>query len=88
MFLFHSVHPKKNSVSALILTLLFSALAGSLLIVNLAMADPFPWPQSDLPQVSIAFHSVAYAEGSVSLTFTASIVSNFDNGLYSLDATQ
>jgi hypothetical protein len=39
MFLFHGVHPKKISVSALILTLLFSALAGSLL-VDVADADP------------------------------------------------
>jgi hypothetical protein len=85
MFLFHGVHPKKISAPALILTLLFTALAGSLLIVNLGMADPFPFPPPDLPEVSIAIHSVAYDEGSVSLTFTANIVSNFDNGLYSLD---
>jgi hypothetical protein len=85
MTLFHGVHPEKISVSALILTLFFSALAGSLLIVNLVMADPFPFPPPDLPEVSIAIRSVAYAEGSVSLTFTANIVSNFDNGLYSLD---
>jgi hypothetical protein len=39
MFLFHGVHPKKISVSALVLTLLFSALAGSLL-ANLAKANP------------------------------------------------
>ena len=85
MFLFHGVRPKKITVPALILTLLFSALAGSLLIVNLGMADPFPFPPPDLPEVSIAVQSVAYDEGSVSLTFTANIVSNFDNGLYSLD---
>jgi hypothetical protein len=39
MFLFHGVHPKKISAPALILTLLFTALAGSLL-ANSAAANP------------------------------------------------
>jgi hypothetical protein len=39
MTLFHGVHPKKITVPALVLTLLFSALAGSLLI-SLAAANP------------------------------------------------
>ena len=39
MFLFHGVHPKKITAPALILTLLFTALAGSLL-ANLVAANP------------------------------------------------
>jgi hypothetical protein len=39
MSLFHGVHPKKISAPALVLTLLFAALAGSFFI-NLATADP------------------------------------------------
>ena len=49
MYLSHGVHPMKISVPALILTLLFSALAGSLL--NLAAANPGiqqTWP-SNIP---------------------------------------
>ena len=75
---------KRVFAVSLIVVLLASAFVGTASL-SLVMADPFPWPPPDLPQVSIAIHSVAYAEGSVSLTFTASIVSNFDNGLYSLD---
>ena len=43
MFLFHGVHPKKISAPALILTLLFTALAGSLL-ANLVAANPIGLP--------------------------------------------
>jgi hypothetical protein len=50
MYLSHGVHPMKISVPALILTLLFSALAGSLL--NLAAANPGiqqTWPSNSPP---------------------------------------
>jgi hypothetical protein len=50
MFLFHGVRPKKITVPALILTLLFAALAGSLLI-NQAAANPVGlyYPRSPPP---------------------------------------
>ena len=48
MFLFHGVHPMKISVPALILTLLFTALAGNLLaknaVANFAPTNPPPSP--------------------------------------------
>jgi hypothetical protein len=56
MFLFHSVHPKKNSVSALILTLLFSALAGSL-FVDLARANAYAFLYSPPSSPSITITS-------------------------------
>jgi hypothetical protein len=55
MFLFHGVHPKRISVPALILTLLFAALAGSLL-TNQAAANPMTqrtWPYNHPPSPTV-----------------------------------
>jgi hypothetical protein len=70
MYLFHGVHPKKISVPALVLTLLFSALAGSLLIVNLAAADPmYTIPPPDIT-VSSPVSERTYNVSAIPLSFT------------------
>ena len=56
MFLFHGVHPKKISVPTLILALLFSALAGSLL-VDLARANGYAFLYSPPSAPSITLTS-------------------------------
>ena len=57
MFLFHGVHPKKNSAPALILTLLISALIATLLIGN-ATANPIMPPVSNpLEKITIKVQS-------------------------------
>jgi lipopolysaccharide export LptBFGC system permease protein LptF len=45
MTLFHGVHPKKITVPALVLTLFFSALAGSLLANS-------KWAETEVSQLS------------------------------------
>ena len=74
MFLFHGVHPMKISVPALIMTLLFSALDGSLL-VNLAAANPLFLPVNvnmRLPQ-----KNRTYTENAVPIAFTYTSSSGF-----------
>ena len=79
MFLFYGVHPKKNSVSALILTLLFTALAGSLL-VDAAKAPTNTWldlgwveplPTTVPPGVSILSlqNGTQYASSTIKITY-------------------
>jgi hypothetical protein len=78
MFLFHGVHPIKISVPALVLTLLFSALAGSLL-VDVAKADPIidmgivpPKPSTTPPEIAISNpqNSTTQKTSSVLVAFT------------------
>ena len=56
MYLSHGVHPKKITAPALILTLLFTALAGSLL-VNMTAANfgmlYYPWSPPPIPIVEV-----------------------------------
>jgi hypothetical protein len=70
MYLSHGVHPKKISVPALMLTLLFSALAGSLLTVNLAAADPmYEIPPPNI-RVASPVNDKTYNVSAIPLTFT------------------
>jgi hypothetical protein len=70
MFLFHGVHPKKITVPALVLTLLFSALAGSLLLVNLAAADPmYEIPPPNI-RVASPVNDKTYNVSAIPLSFT------------------
>jgi hypothetical protein len=78
MFLFHRVHPKKISVPALILTLLFSALAGSL-FVDLAAANPvMPDPVEVHVYFTSPVKSRVYSTTEIPLQFHATVeYSNF-----------
>jgi hypothetical protein len=67
MFLFHGVHPKKNSAPVLVLTLLFTALAGSLFVDQTA-ANPLLLsleveiisPQSEMYNQSVILVAFTY----------------------------
>jgi hypothetical protein len=71
MFLFHGLDNKKKiSAPALILTLLFSALTGSLLVVNLAAADPIY--EIPPPNITVAspVNGKTYDVNAIPLSFT------------------
>jgi hypothetical protein len=71
MFLFHGLDNKKKiSAPALVLALLFSALTGSLLVVNLAAADPmYTIPPPDIT-VSSPVSERTYNVSAIPLSFT------------------